>query len=54
LPDWVEVRAVEVPAAVTGCVGVCSRVVVGMPIGLPGFAALGHVEVRRTADFPRS
>jgi hypothetical protein len=53
LPGSVRVNAIDIGTnAVPGCSGVCSRVDIGIPLGLPGFLDLTFVRVTRSADFP--
>jgi hypothetical protein len=51
LPDWLQVQEITIGGG-GGCAGVCSTVRVGIPVGLPGFAAITYIPVARTADFP--
>lgn len=55
LPAWIEVEDVSVSrGAVPGCLGMCSRISVRIPFGVPGFVEAGSIAVVRTADFPIS
>lgn len=53
LPGWVDVDGITTSSG-GGCAGVCTRVAVRIPFGVPGFLQVGSVPVVRSADFPRS
>lgn len=55
LPRWIDVEDMSVSrSAVPGCAGMCSRISVRIPFGVPGFLQAGSIGVVRTADFPLS
>jgi Flp pilus assembly protein TadG len=54
LPDWVSVADISRQGPDGSCTGVCTRVAVEIPLGIPGFIQAGSIGVVRAADFPRS